>query len=205
MPSTHFIVFDIESTGLSTVRDRICSIAALDIESGRKYYAEVCPLEPVGYGAQKVHGLTMRRLQKKPPWQKVGRHFWSWLLSFQQPGDSLVLVGHNAVKFDIKMLASEIGRLDGLVKAKGRMFVVDTLPISREVISKTVLASKKQMKVYEHLFGEQPTGQHNALGDVEALARIAQHKIFRRRIESPKTAFALELGKQISWPHATTV
>ena len=145
----------------------------------------------------------MKKLRHKPPWERVGRQFWKWMIALQKPGDHLVLVGHNAAKFDIPMLANEIARLKDLPRAKGPLYVCDTLTICKEVFPKTVLASKRQAKVYEHLFGEEPGGQHNALGDVEALARIVKHETIRKRVETPKVAMGLQLGKQVEWPKET--
>jgi DNA polymerase III epsilon subunit-like protein len=189
-----FVVFDLESTGFDRQKDRICSVAAIDLASGHEFYAECNPKRSISYGAQKAHGLSAKRLSKRSSWAVVGRRFWEWLRDHQRTGIPMILVGHNAVSFDIPMLANELSRLSGLEPAKCPMFVLDTLHICREVFPKTVLASKRQAKVYEHLFGSEPDDQHNALGDVKALVRIAASPIIRRRVEDPARALALELG-----------
>lgn len=197
-----FIVFDIESTGFNREKDRICSVAAIDLASGHEFYAECNPKRSISYGAQKAHGLTQKRLRRRASWQVVGRRFWEWLRDHQRTGVPTILVGHNAIAFDIPMLAFELARLSGLDPPRGPMYVLDTLHICREVFPKTVLASKRQAKVYEHLFGSEPDDQHNALGDVKALARIAAAPVLRRRLEDPQRALATELGGQGGpwWP-----
>lgn len=47
---------------------------------------------------------------------------------------------------------------------------VDTLAVARAAMAH--LPSHRQAAVYEALFGAQPEGQHDALGDVRALRRI---------------------------------
>jgi DNA polymerase III epsilon subunit-like protein len=168
------VFFDIETTGLSRTDDRIVSIAAIDMQTKDEYYEEVNPLMKVGRGAAKVHGLTDEHLLGKPIWGVVGPRFWAWLLRHQEPGREMHLFAHNGKSFDVPVLANELARLPGLPRARVPMYIVDTLVLCRDIIPKSLLASKSQPNVYKHLFQEDAQGQHNALGDVQALARIVE-------------------------------
>jgi DNA polymerase-3 subunit epsilon len=197
-----YIIFDLETTGLHRINDRIVSIAAYDLRTDEVFYEEVNPLRPCPVAASKVHGLTDDVLRKKPIWAVVGPRFWRWVLERQPHGAPLCLVGHNAKAFDVPVLSNELARLSDLPPARGPLYVVDTLLICREIFPKEILASKNQPAVYRHLFQEDPGDQHNALGDVTALARIAREPVLRRRLETPAIAFRYELGgkNMACWP-----
>ena len=183
-----FVVFDLETTGLNVRDDRIVSLAALDMHTGREFFAHVNPGVPVPRAAQEVHGLTDDFLRAKPKWASVGRRFWAWFARlYEEPGARVCLVGHNAARFDAPFLQNELARL-GMKGAKPlRAYVVDTLPVFRAVF--TEVKSKSQASVYEHLFGAPPKKQHDARGDVRALARIIKTDDVRARLETPAVAF----------------
>lgn len=198
-----FIMFDIESTGLQTHTDRIVSIAFKDTKTNEEFYEEVWPEVPSSSFAEKVHGLNMAHLSKKPRWSEVGPRVWNWLLERQKRSADtrLILVGHNARRFDAKMLGYELRRLVNLPRAVGPIFVADTMIIARDLYPQTVLASKKQVSIYEHLFRTQPTQQHSAIGDVRALLRIARAPDFRKQLKTPEFALAFQLGRdEECWP-----
>lgn len=194
--------------------DRIVSIAFKDAKTDEEFYEEVKPAKASHPAAEKVHGLSAAHLSTKPQWTEVGPRAWNWLLSRQKAaGSRLILVGHNAKKFDAPIFANELKRLSGLKAAKGPIFVADTLEISRAMYDKggikTVAASarpgkpisNRQADVYIHLFQAAPSDQHSALGDVRALIRIAREQPFRQALKTPEISLAFELGKNDTfWP-----
>ena len=188
-----YVVFDVETTGLSVRDDRIVSLAALDMHTGREFFAHVNPAVPVSRAARDVHGLTDAFLSRKPAWDAVGRRFWRWLESmYEGPGARVCLVGHNAAKFDVPLLKNELARLRWTeAKAPLRVFVVDTLPVFRATFG--ALKSKTQAAVYRHLFGAPPAKQHDARGDVRALARIIETPDVCAQLETPAVAFKMRI------------
>jgi DNA polymerase-3 subunit epsilon len=188
-----FVVFDVETTGLSTRDDRIVSIAAIDVHTGRSFYRCVNPAVPVSRSAAAIHGLSSATLSAKPKWDVVGRAFWKWLAGvYEEPGMRVCLVGHNAARFDAPMLKNEFLRLRPagaeLQRAPLDAYVVDTLVIARQVFP--TLQSKAQAAVYRHLFRRDAPKQHDAMGDARALLRIIKTPLMRAAVESPQTAFA---------------
>ena len=180
---TQYVIFDLETTGLSCARDRIVSIAAIDLYSGDEFYAEINPQMPMQKAAAAVNGFTDEFLKGQPTWETIGPLFWQWLSEHQATGGDLCLVAHNGHRFDVPMLMNEFGRLPTLPARKGPLFVIDTLPIARVLFPQ--LASKKLSSVFEHLFKAQPDRQHHALGDAQALLRIVNDPLFKTKIEDP--------------------
>lgn len=119
----------------------------------------------------------------------------------------MVLVGHNFKAFDAPLLSNELARLNPatLGRSVSEMFVFDTLPMARAMWSRTVLASKRQAAVYEFLFHEAPSDQHNALGDVRALLRVVQSPDVLRNLRQLNPRFVWRLAMHASdttvlWP-----
>lgn len=207
-----FIIFDLETTGLDVKTEEIVSIAFKDVKSDEEYYEEVRPSKQMNNFVVKIHGLTNEHLATKPPWKVVGPRAWDWLRSRQtKPGQRIILVGHNAKRFDAPLLANELKRLSGLPPALGPIFIADTWEIAQKIYGdkKTIQASAKEPKpinnkqetIYKFIFKEEATDKHSAIGDVRALLRIARAKPFRDYLKTKEVALAHELGKNDSfWP-----
>lgn len=172
------IVFDTETTSLDPKSNRIVSIAASC--GDREFYTLVNPGVRIPRASTKVHGITTAVAQTAPSWAVVGLRFWAWVAEVSGRG-GVVFVGHNAARFDFPLLVRETARMQ--VKPDwlpSRVLLVDTLKLCRSVLR--LLPSHRQAVVYETLFGAPPSGQHDALGDIRALARIIQHPPLARRM-----------------------
>lgn len=176
-----FVVTDVETTGLSTSHDRIVSIAASC--RGHEFTEMVNPGRRIPFGATKVHGITNAAVRNLPCWDVVGARYWDWLEARRAEADAptVVLVIHNA-SFDTRMLASEMARIRCSELTPIRMEVVDTLRVCRSRLK--LLPRHRQADVYRHLFQEEAPAQHDALGDVRALARICEHPDIARALDS---------------------
>lgn len=121
------IYLDVETTGLSPHHgDRVCEIALLKVSGGRTLDAFDTLLNPehlISPGATAVNGITNDMVRNKPLFLNVV----SQVLAFFHDPDS-VLVAHNA-PFDLKFLASELGRL---ALPLPRLPVLDTLRLARK-------------------------------------------------------------------------
>jgi hypothetical protein len=62
-----------------------------------------------------------------------------------------------------------------------KVLLIDTLKVCRAVLR--LMKSHRQALVYKELFGKEPGGQHDALGDVRALRRIMSHPPLARRAQ----------------------
>ncbi len=99
-------VFDIESTGINVVHDRIvelCVLRVLPDGSETVKTWRVNPGIPIPAGATAIHGISDADVADAPPFAGI----LSELVPMIQGSD---LAGYNSNKFDIPMLAEELLR-----------------------------------------------------------------------------------------------
>ena len=114
-----FTVFDVETTGMSPVNDRIIQIGAVRIDrdgSISRYNSFVNPGRPIPQSLVCVHHITDEIVASAPGFSRVGREFIEF-------ADKSTLVAHNA-RFDLGFLQESLART-GLPLWKGK--TLDTL------------------------------------------------------------------------------
>jgi DNA polymerase-3 subunit epsilon len=124
-----YVAFDLETTGLSPLVERIVEIGAVRFteageETGR-FEQLINPKRPISAGAQAVHGLTESDLANAPLAEEVLPLF----LQFINEPETTALIAHNAT-FDAGFLGRELCRAR-LGIPTHRVF--DTLALSRRV------------------------------------------------------------------------
>lgn len=118
-----YIVFDIETTGLSVISNKIIEIAAVKMEEGKeidRYAMFVNPHEKIPYNIQQLTNITDEMVKDAPELDEVMRGFIDFI------GDA-VLVAHNA-KFDNGFIQAACRQL-GLPPVTNP--VLDTLELAR--------------------------------------------------------------------------
>jgi DNA polymerase-3 subunit epsilon len=158
----HFVVVDLETTGLSPGRAAICEIGAVRVralELHGEFQTLVDPRSPLPAAVAALTGLRERELRGAPPAAAAVRRF----LAFA--GDA-VLVAHNA-RFDLAFLDREVERLTGRRLAGA---VVDTVSLARRLLEGRV--SRVGLASLSHFFGTAARPCHRALPDAQATAEI---------------------------------
>lgn len=156
-----FIVFDIETTGLSKENDKITEIGAVKVENGKiieRFSTFVNPKKRLSEEIIKLTNITDDMLKDAPTIDKVLPQF----LKFCGNG---VLVAHNA-GFDVGFIRNNAEAL--------HMPSVDNTVLDTVELSRTLLPELKKHKldiVAEHL-GVSLEGHHRAVNDAEATAEI---------------------------------
>jgi DNA polymerase III epsilon subunit family exonuclease len=157
-----YVVFDLETTGLSPGSAAICEIGAVRVrglELADRFETLVDPRRPLPAPIAALTGIDGRALRGAPPVDLAVRRF----LEFA--GDA-VLVAHNA-RFDLGFLDREVERLTGRRVAAP---VVDTVWLARRLLEgrqrRVGLAS------LAWFFGTAVQPCHRALPDAEATAEI---------------------------------
>ena len=108
LEEAEFVVFDLETTGLSPARDRICELGAVRVrglETVESFQSLVNPGVALPEPVARLTGLREQELRAAPPAAAVVRQF----LAFA--GDAL-LVAHNA-RFDQRFLEQHLVALYG--------------------------------------------------------------------------------------------
>lgn len=170
-----YVVFDIETTGLSKEKEMITEIGAVKVADGKiidRFSTFVNPQRPISAEITKLTGITDDMVKDAPTIENV-------LPEFLKFCEDTVLVAHNA-SFDTGFIriAAERAGLGELHHT-----IVDTLELSRALLPE--LNKHKLDIVCEHL-GVTLNGHHRAVNDAEATAEVfikfldmlAEKKIF---------------------------
>jgi DNA polymerase III subunit epsilon len=156
------VFFDIESTGLNVIRDRIVQIALMKYpkNGGDPIEMEylINPGIPISEESMAIHGITPEMLKNKPTFDKVGQKIYDFI------GDADI-AGYNSDRFDVPMLMEEFARM-GLDFDIGSRNLVDVQKIFYKMEPRTLKAA---LALY---CGKELEDAHNAMSDVKATADV---------------------------------
>ncbi|MEX2462244.1 MAG: PolC-type DNA polymerase III [Paenibacillaceae bacterium] len=166
LESTTYIVFDIETTGLSVMNNRIIEIAGVKMQDGKvigEFSSFVNPHESIPYNITQLTHITDDMVKDAPEIETVLPQFVEFI------GES-VLVAHNA-RFDMGFIQANCKTL-GMPECGNP--VLDTLELARFLFPSlknhrlNTLADKFKVSLDNH---------HRAIADAEALGHILYHLI----------------------------
>ena len=92
-----YVIFDLETTGISPRNDEVIEISAIKVVGGKiveEFSTLVNPLRPIPFQATSVNGITDDMVKDAPTFDVVLKDFIDFA------GD-MILVGHNIHAFDI--------------------------------------------------------------------------------------------------------
>jgi DNA polymerase-3 subunit epsilon len=167
LEEAEFVVFDLETTGLSAVNSRICEVGAVRVralEPVESFQSLVNPGVPLPEPIARLTGLRSPELRRAPSVAGVVRRF----LGFA--GDEL-LVAHNA-RFDQRFLERQ------LLFMHGRR--LSEPPLCTAALARRLLEGRLRrvsLASLAHFFGVPTTPCHRALPDAEATAQVLVHLI----------------------------
>ena len=162
LEDAEFVVFDLETTGLSAARDRICELGAVRVrglELVGSFQSLVNPRVALPEPIARLTGLREEELRGAPPVQRVLERF----LAFA--GDSL-LVAHNA-RFDQRFLEHQL-----LAQHERRL---SEPPLCTAALARRLLEGRLRrvgLASLAHFFGVSTQPCHRALPDAEATAEV---------------------------------
>ncbi|MBD8497101.1 PolC-type DNA polymerase III [Paenibacillus arenosi] len=156
-----YVVFDIETTGLSVTNNKIIEIAAVKMQDGKeidRYASFVNPHERIPYNIQQLTNITDDMVQDAPEVDEVLKQFVAFV-------EDDILVAHNA-RFDMGFVQNNLKQL-GMSELSNP--VLDTLELAR-LIHPTLknhrlntLADKYKVSLENH---------HRAIDDTIALSGV---------------------------------
>ena len=97
---SQYVVFDLETTGISPKRDEVVEISAIKVREGQvveEFTTLVNPQRPIPYSASAVNNITDEMVMDAPYFSQVLMDFFEFI------GD-MVLVGHNIHTFDMNFI-----------------------------------------------------------------------------------------------------
>ena len=173
---TNYILFDIETTGLSPVTDQIVELSAVKVQSGEivdEFSTLVNPGIHIPYTASSINGITDDMVKDAPGIDQVITDFAAFVGDF-------VLMGHNIIRFDFKFIQRDA------LKYLGREFQndrVDTLWVANRYLPD--LKSRSLQNLAYH-YGISYEGAHRALADCHINKKVYDRLL--KEMENPSDA-----------------
>src|SRR5690625_1939294 len=152
-----YVVFDVETTGLSAVYDTIIELAGVKIHDGEvidRYESFANPHHPLSQTTTDLTGITDEMVKDAPEVDQVLKEFHAWM-------EDSILVAHNA-SFDIGFLNQGFKRID---YDKVENPVIDTLELARFLIPEL---KNHRLNTLCKYFDIGLTQHHRAIYDAEA-------------------------------------
>ena len=163
------IFFDIESTGLSIVKDRIVQLAIIKCFADGRPNLErtrlINPTIPIPEEATKVHKITNEMVKDEPTFLKISKG----LIELIGDADFGTFNGN---RFDIPMLMEEFER-SGIQLDMSERRCVDALRIFHQMESRTLRAA---VRFY---CDEKMENAHDAMVDTRATLKVIEAQIER--------------------------
>lgn len=171
-----YVIFDLETTGISCTSDEVVEISAVKVEGGvvvDEFTTLVNPGRPIPYQATSVHGITNEMVENSPMFREALADFNDFI------GDS-VIIGHNIHTFDMKFIQRDAQKYFG--KYIGNDYI-DTLEIARLYLPE--LPGRSLVELADH-YGIGSQGAHRALND--CLMNQQVFECLRREMDNPSEA-----------------
>jgi len=162
------VFFDLETTGISIIHDRIVEISLLKIYpdgTEESKTRRINPGIPIPAEATKVHGITDEDVKECPPFKAIARSLASLI-------EGCDLAGFNSNRFDIPLLAEEFLRAGIDIDLNKRKFI-DVQTIFHKMEQRTLSAA------YKFYCNKDIDNAHSAEGDVKATYEVLQAQLDR--------------------------
>ena len=156
-----FSAFDIETTSLTPVKDRIVEIGSIKFRNGEiidTFQEMIDPEMPISPGASAVNGITGEMVRGQPTIEQVLPRFLSFI-------DGSVPVAHNA-SFDVGFLAYDISRFALTPTANP---ILDTMKMAKNCYPYLYNYSLDNLAWQLNI---QSDGLHRALADARACMEL---------------------------------
>ena len=151
-----FYSFDVETTGLNPISDRIIEIGCcefINFKPVKEFSTLVNARKSVPHHVTKINNITNEMLSGAPLEDEVYYYFCSFIKDVLE--GHAIIVAHNA-SFDMNFLSNTLDRLG----FSGTLYYLDTLELSRCYLR---LSNHKQVTVAEYL--NIPIGNAHRAGD----------------------------------------
>jgi DNA polymerase-3 subunit epsilon len=162
------IFFDLETTGLSLVSDRIIELALIRVSPGGDVLEKVRrfnPGMPIPAEATAVHGITDDDVRDEAPFARRSKALAELL-------DGCDLAGFNVRRFDLPMLCAEFARSGLRFDLRARQ-VIDMQAIFHREERRDLTAAAR------FYLGREHPEAHSALGDIRTSAAVLSAQLER--------------------------
>lgn len=171
-----YVLFDIETTGLSPESDEVVELSAIKVQNGDvidEFSMLVNPGIHIPYTASSINGITDDMVEDAPKMYQVLKDFVTFI------GNS-VLMGHNIKRFDLKFIQRDAVRYLGRELSNK---YVDTLFIANRYLPDLESRSLESLSYH---YGISYAGAHRALADCHINKKV--YDCLLKEIENPSEA-----------------
>lgn len=157
-----YVVFDLETTGVSPYNDEVIEISAVKARKGKvveEFSQLVNPKRTIPFAASRVNNITDDMVSDAPFFDEVLRHFLEFV------GED-VLVGHNIQSFDMKFIYRDCERYFHQLITND---YVDTLILAKRCFPEWRHRKLGNLADY---YGISTQGAHRALADCRMNQRV---------------------------------
>lgn len=162
------IFFDLETTGIDAVKDRIIELALVKLlpnGSREKYVKRVNPGMPIPASSTAIHGITDEDVKDCPTFKQIAKDIYEWMKGCD-------LGGYASSKFDIPMLAEELLRAGVNVDFTERN-MIDVQQIFFKMEARTLSAA------YNFYCNKTLENAHSAEADILATIEVLEAQLDR--------------------------
>jgi DNA polymerase-3 subunit epsilon len=162
------IFFDLETTGLDIVKDRIVEISTLKIMpdgSEENKTRRLNPTIPISAEAQSIHGISNEAVAQCPTFREIAKSLAAYM-------EGCDIAGYNSLKFDIPLLAEEFIRAGVPFDFRKRK-LIDVQTIFYKMEPRTLTAA------YRFYCGKTLENAHSAEADTLATYEVLQAQLDR--------------------------
>lgn len=160
------VFFDLETTGINIVSDRIVELSYLKIHPNGKEESEtflVNPTVPIPANTTAIHGIKDEDVKDSPTFSELAKN----LVKIIEGCD---LAGYNSNRFDIPLLAEELLRAEVDIDLSKRKFI-DVQVIFHKKEQRTLSAA------YKFYCGKELEDAHSAEADTKATYEILKSQL----------------------------
>ena len=160
-----YVVFDLETTGISPYSDKVVEISAVKVKDGEvvdEFTSLVNPECHISEDASAVNGIYDYMVADEPTFEEVLPKFIEFI-------EELPLMGHNIQAFDLTFIYRDCKEILGAVPDND---YIDTVLIARKCMPE--MAHRRLTDLATH-FGISIEGAHRALKDSRMTQQVYEH------------------------------
>ena len=163
------VIFDLETTGVNVVTDRIVQIACLKIfPEGHQEEKKtlINPTISIPKEAAEVHGLSDKDVKDAPTFKQISKTLFNFMKSCD-------ISGYNSDNFDVPLLIEEFWRCDIDFPADEQTNFIDFFQSERKIYS------RKLTEAYKRYTGKELKDAHDAMADVYGTFEVMKGQLIK--------------------------
>jgi len=165
------VFFDLETTGINVLRDRIVQIAMVKFSPGKEtpeeFYSLIHPGLPIPAEVTRIHGIDDEAVADAPSFADLAGEMHTFIGCSD-------LAGYNSIRFDVPLLAEEFFRCGIDIELESRR-LVDVQRIFYKMEPRSLKAA------YQFYCGKTLDEAHDALADTRATVEVLLGQMERYR------------------------